>query len=190
MKTIREDHALSLWLNLLGVLGISVLLGTAFYYQLAFSQLPCPLCLLQRVGLLAIGLAFLFNVRLGVSNIHYAMAIVAALVTGAIAARQVLLHIAPGNAGYGDLFLGLHFYTWALIASMVSILAVAFMMLMLDDGVVAKTPGRDNRPPRYLSETVTVAFVWLIAGNLVSTVLECGAGQCADDPVSYQLLGR
>ena len=28
----------------------------------------------------------------------------------------------------------------------------------------------------------------LIAANLVSTVLECGAGQCDDNPVHYLLL--
>ena len=33
---------------------------------------------------------------------------------GAIAARQILLHIMPGDPGFGSAFLGMHFYTWAL----------------------------------------------------------------------------
>jgi hypothetical protein len=41
-----------------------------------------------------------------------------------------------------------------------------------------------------LNKAVTWLFVGLIAMNLVSTVLECGAGQCDDNPVFYQLLGK
>ena len=36
--------------------------------------------------------------------------------------------------------------------------------------------------------------VWLVIGltalNVVSTLLECGFGACADDPVAYELLKR
>ncbi|WP_206429738.1 disulfide bond formation protein B [Pseudomonas chlororaphis] len=39
-------------LNILGLLGISASLIIAFYYQLFQHELPCPLCLLQRVGMI------------------------------------------------------------------------------------------------------------------------------------------
>ena len=39
-------------------------------------------------------------------------------------------------------------------------------------------------------KAVAILFTLLIAANLLSTVLECGAGQCDDDPTYYQLLGK
>ena len=33
-------------------------------------------------------------------------------------------------------------------------------------------------------------FAVLIAANLASTVLECGGGQCDDNPTFYHLLGK
>ena len=33
----------------------------------------------------------------------------------AISTRQILLHITPGDPGYGSVVLGLHLYTWALL---------------------------------------------------------------------------
>src|SRR5215813_9633100 len=94
-------------LNLLGLFGISLVLIVAFFYQLAIGELPCPLCLLQRAGFIAIGLGFLFNLRIGERASHYAMILVGSLVTGFFAIRQVSLHLAPGDAGYGSTLLGL-----------------------------------------------------------------------------------
>ena len=45
--------------------------------------------------------------------------------------RQVLLHIAPGDPGYGTTLLGLHFYTWSFIA-FVALIAFCVLMLSAD----------------------------------------------------------
>ncbi|GAL07696.1 hypothetical protein JCM19237_934 [Photobacterium aphoticum] len=37
-------------LNTLGLLGITVVLLIGFVLQIAWDELPCPLCLLQRIG--------------------------------------------------------------------------------------------------------------------------------------------
>ncbi|WPB58564.1 disulfide bond formation protein B [Xylophilus sp. GOD-11R] len=186
----RNDHSVAVWLNLAGLVGISLCLCVAFYYQLVRSELPCPLCLLQRAGLILVGLGFLFNIRMGIRNTHYAMALVGAVTTGAIALRQVFLHIEPGNVGYGSSFLGLHFYTWALVASVLLVLAVALMMSLGHWGPVLQPALHGLSVSRILEKFVAIVFVALIAGNLVSTVVECGAGQCADDPKVYEMLVR
>ncbi|WP_394063832.1 disulfide bond formation protein B [Alcaligenes sp. WGS1538] len=171
-------------MNTLGLLGICVALLIAFYYQLAKSELPCPLCLLQRAGLIIVGCGFLFNVRLGVKGAHYGMVLAGCVITGLIAVRQVFLHILPGDTGYGSAFFGLHFYTWALLASILIVLAVGVMLSLGDRELrTLKLPALS-----VLSKAVGVLFVILIAANLISTILECGTGQCEDDPVSYQLL--
>ncbi|MDA9400820.1 disulfide bond formation protein B [Bradyrhizobium sp. CCBAU 45389] len=172
-------------LNALGLLGISLILTVAFIYQLALGELPCPLCLLQRAGFIAIGMGFLFNLRLGERPSHYAMILIASLVTGFIAIRQVSLHLAPGDPGYGSALFGLHFYTWALIAAVGVVCYVALVLVLKD-----ATGKREGDAPMVglASNTVFAIFALLVAANLLSTVLECGAGQCDDNPVRYLLL--
>ncbi|MBR0859003.1 disulfide bond formation protein B [Bradyrhizobium liaoningense] len=172
-------------LNMLGLLGISSILVVAFTYQLALGELPCPLCLLQRAGFIAIGMGFLFNMRFGERPSHYAMILVASLVTGFISIRQVSLHLAPGDPGYGSTLFGLHFYTWALLAA-VGVVGYVALVFMLKD----VTGERDGDAPLngLASNAIFAIFALLVAANLLSTVLECGAGQCDDNPVRYLLL--
>lgn len=172
-------------LNLLGLLGISLILTVAFFYQLVLGELPCPLCLLQRAGFIAVGMGFLFNMRLGERLSHYAMILVASLVTGFISIRQVSLHLAPGDPGYGSVLFGLHFYTWALIAAAGVVCYVALVFILKD---VTGARHEDAPLSGTASNAVFAIFVLLVAANLLSTVLECGAGQCNDNPVRYLLL--
>lgn len=181
-SVFQSESRLPLWLNVLGLYAICAALLVAFYYQLVKSELPCPLCLLQRVGMLLIGFGFLFNVRFGIRNRHYAMALLGAITAGAVGMRQVFLHITPGDAGYGSPFLGLHFYTWTVVASLLVIVAVALMMALKEGA------SRDAPHFSLLGKAGALLFIALIAANLVSTVLECGGGQCDDNPTFYQLL--
>ena len=43
--------------------------------------------------------------------------------------RQILLHIMPGDPGYGSALLGYHYYTWAFIGFAVAIVLIAAMLL-------------------------------------------------------------
>ncbi|WP_317993769.1 disulfide bond formation protein B [Bartonella gliris] len=182
----HKNHHFIIFMNALGLLGLSVSLLVAFYYQLVKFELPCPLCLLQRVGLMLAGCGFLLNIHHRVKNTHYCMVILGCMVTSVVAARQVFLHITPDDLGYGSTFLGLHFYTWAFIISVLCIFAVAFVMILSEVSRNFKM----FSPSPVLSKVATFLFVFLIAANLVSTVLECGSGQCADDPVRYELLAN
>ncbi|MDL4915751.1 MAG: disulfide bond formation protein B [Enterobacterales bacterium endosymbiont of Blomia tropicalis] len=182
----QKNTQLALFANFLGLIGISITLLIAFYYQLVESELPCPLCLLQRVGLILAGCGFLFNIQQGIKNTHYGMVIIGCIVTGIIAARQMFLHITPGDTGYGSTFMGIHFYTWALLSSVLLIMFVAVIMPLNDLSKnlinLPSLPGANK--------VASLLFVFLIAGNLVSTVLECGSGQCADNPLRYELLSK
>ncbi len=181
---LPKHPGLGIFLNTTGLFGICIALSVAFYYQLIESELPCPLCLLQRAGLIIIGCGFLSNIRIGIKNRHYCMMIAGCFLTGIIALRQVLLHIKPGDAGYGSNFLGFHFYTWALILSLLTLVAIT-AMLMVRAGKVSTF--QFPLYPRW-SKAVMLFFVLLIAANLVSTILECGGGQCPANPTGYLLL--
>ncbi|MBB5074309.1 disulfide bond formation protein DsbB [Bartonella callosciuri] len=185
MENIEQKNPhFVIFLNVLGLIGLSIVLMVAFYYQLVRFELPCPLCLLQRVGLILAGCGFLLNIHHKVKNTHYGMVILGCMVTSIVAARQVFLHITPDDLGYGSTFFGLHFYTWAFIISVLCILAVSCLMILSEVADKFKT----FTPFPILSKMASFLFIFLIAANLVSTVLECGGGQCADDPVRYELL--
>lgn len=176
--------ALSRNLNALGLLAISAVLAVAFFDQLVFGDLPCPLCLLQRAGFVGAGVGLALNVRFGPRPSHYAMTMLAAAVGCAVSMRQMLLHIAPGDAGYGDPLLGLHFYTWATIVFMAIILGCA-VMLLFDGQFTFELP---ERAWSKLALAAVVVALLLALGNGVSTVLECAGGLCPDNPTTYQLL--
>lgn len=173
-------------INILGLLSICVSLALAFYYQIAKHELPCPLCLLQRVGLIISGFGFLFNFLFRLHNAHYGIVIAGSILTGVIASRQMFLHIMPGDAGYGSVFFGMHFYTWALITSILIVIAVAVILTIHDIKFVMRPL---NIHPVF-APVVSWIFILLILANLISTVLECGSGQCADNPVIYELLSK
>ncbi len=177
----NNSFQLSRTLNTLALAGICAVLLMAFAWQLAFNELPCPLCLLQRVAFVLIGIGLLLNVRFGPSSLHYGMIILSALGGAFASGRQVLLHIAPGDAGYGTIFLGMHFYTWALVL-FVATIAWSGIMLMLDRRC---TDQPDARPVGPVARLVMWLFFLVVLGNIVSTILECGFGACPDNPVSY-----
>jgi disulfide bond formation protein DsbB len=171
-------------LNLLGLLAISVVLLVAFFDQLVYHDMPCPLCILQRAGLIAAGFGLVLNVSFGPRPSHYAIMILGALTAAFVSTRQILLHIVPGSGSYGDPFLGLHYYTWVLIVS-VLIIAGTAGMLMFDRQFT------DEKPEGTLkgwSLAVFALFGLLALGNGISTVLECAGGLCPDNPTGYLLL--
>ncbi|WP_455476513.1 disulfide bond formation protein B [Bartonella sp. B17] len=182
----QKNHNFAVFMNSLGLIGLSLVLLVAFYYQLVKFELPCPLCLLQRVGMMLAGCGFLFNICYRIKNTHYAMVILGCMVTSLVAARQIFLHITPDDLGYGSTFWGFHFYTWAFIISVLCILGVLLVMILTE--ISNKFEVLSSFP--MLSKTASFLFIFLIAANLISTVLECGSGQCEDDPVKYELLSN
>jgi len=163
--------------NQLALIAIIGMLSYAFVDQLYFGALPCPLCLMQRMGFIIIGFALVLNIRCGAHSAHYGWGIIGGLVGMMVSLRQVLLHVLPGDKGFGNSFLELHFYTWAFV-SYVGLIAGLAILLML--------PNRDVRSRSLLANTLVILFIILVFAHLVSTLLECGIGPCADDPVKYE----
>src|SRR5688572_2357784 len=116
--------ALYLFAATLNVWVLIAILAAAFAVQLIAGEPPCPLCVVQRIALMmcALGpLYVLLQARAGALScrdvaIGNGISIISALVGAAVSTRQVLLHILPGDPGFGNPVLGLHLYTWCLIA--------------------------------------------------------------------------
>ncbi|HTV96721.1 MAG TPA: disulfide bond formation protein B [Steroidobacteraceae bacterium] len=85
--------------NGLGLLACAALLGYAFYAQFGLHLEPCPLCIFQRLGVFATGVAFALAAAqdpLGWGRrVYAALIVLAALATVAIAARQLYIQSLP-----------------------------------------------------------------------------------------------
>ncbi|MEM7021466.1 MAG: disulfide bond formation protein B [Pseudomonadota bacterium] len=160
------------------ILGTCTILIGAFWFQFAENELPCPLCMLQRMCMVLAAIGPAFILTQGRSAHHYGlsvlgsglgMAILAAVGGMSISARQVLLHIAPNDAGYGSPILGLHLYTWALIV-FVGIIVVSAITMLLEPEL---RPSEPKKLPWYSKATLTL-FGLVIAANAIAALAESG----------------
>ena len=176
--------------NWLGVVGITLVLLVVFVLQFTERLLPGPLGLLQRVAFVLCGFGFLLNLRFGAHPAHYGAVILGALFGLAVSGRQALLHILPGDPGYGPPLLGLHLYTWTVVLFAVTLLGTAVLLLL---GTAAEADRRDGRRGPVMGGLSRLAAWLLIAvtlANAVATFALCGPIECPDDPSRYWLLSR
>ena len=88
-------------INFAGFLICGGLIAYALYAQLHLGLDPCPLCIFQRIGIVALGVVFLIAAlhdpgRSG-ARVYAALIAIAALATIAVAARQLYIqHLPPG----------------------------------------------------------------------------------------------
>ena len=181
-------RALAITLNALSLYAVALVLAVAFAAQLWLGELPCPLCLLQRLQFAVLAIGPILNVRFGPRPGHYALSLLAAVAGAAFSTRQVLLHIMPGDAGYGTALLGYHYYTWALIGFAAAIVLLAAILLF--DRQFEQATMTTPAAPGAFATTAVWLVIGLTALNVVSTLLECGVAACADNPVIYELLKR
>lgn len=85
--------------NLLGILACAGLLTYAFYVQYGIGLEPCPLCILQRMAVIAVGvlfaLAFLHNPGDRGARVYGVLIDLAALAGIAVAARHIWIIAQP-----------------------------------------------------------------------------------------------
>ena len=85
--------------NLLGALACTALLAYAYFSQFVLHLEPCPLCIFQRVGVLAMGVVFVaaaaHDPRGGARKLYAALVLLTAAVTIAIALRHLWIQSLP-----------------------------------------------------------------------------------------------
>ena len=167
-----------------------LVLTAAFGFQLSAGEPPCPLCVVQRIALMMCALGPLFmlrQARVAFRDIAAGcgIAIVSALLGAVVSTRQVLLHILPGDPGFGSPFLGLHLYTWCLIAFVGQITASALML-------IGSAWLKENESVAWRMTNVTAgAFVFIVVANLLSVIAEAGFHwDLPSDPVGYLLFKK
>lgn len=182
---------LAFWFSHLFVLGFTLVLAGGFAVQFAEAEMPCPLCILQRMAMMlcAIGGSFVVRkardgaVTAGDLATGYGLAIVGGVAGAAMSGRQILLHILPDDPGYGDTVLGLHLYTWAFVTFAIAITTAAVNLVLAED--VAWS----GFQVRWASTAVLWLLGAVIAANAVVVFVEEGfSWVLPDDPERYELL--
>jgi disulfide bond formation protein DsbB len=170
--------------NLLAIVGLLLVLTGSLYLQFSVGEQPCPLCLVQRSGMIGLAVGPLLNLLWGIRARNYAISILAAFTGGAGSVRQVFLHIAnPLDPGYGPAVFGWHLYTWAAVTFVIGVIGCA-LLLMWETPLKADDRGLLREGSR-LTVAAVAAFTWVsiyLGVIAVSVVPECGLGLCPDDP--------
>lgn len=181
------------WLNyaalLLTMIVAAGILTAALYFQYSAAELPCPLCLLQRVALFGVCFGVMLSFRHGFSHAHSGISMIFSVFLLIVAARQTLLDIypRPGHAYIGEAVLGLHMPVWSVLIAAALLTGQAIQLALFGDNrQVLETPARAFPILAGLASLVGVYVVGLCAANLVSVVLQCGLDQC--HTFGYRLL--
>lgn len=182
--TIERSVTIARILNMVALAALLLVLAGSLFLQFGLGEQPCPLCLIQRSGMIGLAIGPMLNLVRGLRPAHYAISILAACVGGAGSIRQILLHIAtPGDEGFGPAVLGFHLYTWADIVFVIAVIGCALLLMWStpfsanDNGILgAKSAMR----------AIGIGFMaWVVldlAIILLAIIPECGVGMCPDDP--------
>jgi disulfide bond formation protein DsbB len=172
------------------VLGIAAILTTAMALQYGNHELPCPLCLLERIAMFGVCFGVLQNFRHGFSYRNTGYSLLFAVLLLVIAVRQTLLDIypRPGHAYIGSAIFGIHMPVWSIIIALTLLTAYAVKLAILgNDDFLADTDVRSFPWMKRLADAIGIYVIALVAINFVSVVLQCGVGEC--HTFGYRLLG-
>ena len=130
-RPIMENSIKRQWIQLnylyllLVLLGCDFILSTAMFMQYYYHELPCPLCLSQRLAFFGICFPVMLSFRHGYSLRHMGFSILCALFLLIVSVRQSLLDIVvrPGDHWIGSAIFGLHMPIWSVIISLLILLA-------------------------------------------------------------------
>ncbi|MGI9123679.1 MAG: disulfide bond formation protein B [Mycobacterium sp.] len=179
------------------LLAYTVVMCSAFFIQFVMGEFPCPLCMLQRYGMILSCLGAMFIImqaRRGIlTTARYAqglgMGLLSVLAGASVSVRQIELHILPGDPGYGEPFLRLHLYTWAFVTFTIVMIYVGVMLTLMPRGIPQAPP--EGSTARKVSTAIVWLFIAVVAANVIAIIfLEGFAAVLPDDPTSYTLIDQ
>jgi len=172
------------------VVAVAAILTAAMTLQYANRELPCPLCLLERVALFGICFGALANFRLGFSYRNTGYSLLFAVLLLVVSVRQTLLDIypRPGHAYIGSAIFGIHMPVWSIIIAVAVLAAYAVKLAILGGDAFLRDADLEAFPRiKRTADAIGLYVIALAAVNFVSVVLQCGLGEC--HTFGYRLLG-
>jgi hypothetical protein len=171
------------------MLVVGGILTAAMTLQYAKGELPCPLCLLERVAMFGVCFGIMMNFRHGFSYQNTGFSLLSAIVLLVVAVRQSLLDIyaRPGHEYIGSAIFGIHMPVWSIIIALCLLTAYAIKLSILggDDHLLAADPPQFPAIKK-AADLLSLYVIVLCVINLVSVVLQCGLGEC--HTFNYRLL--
>lgn len=169
-------------LFLLGMMAvIAGILSAAMVMQYAYGELPCPLCLLQRVAMLGVCFGLMQNFRNGFSYQNTGFSLLFTVFLLVVSVRQTLLDIypRPGHEYIGSAVLGLHMPVWSILIAVAIITAFALKLVVLgSDDHLHGADARRHPAIRQLAVVLSLFVIAIALVNFGSVVVQCGLGEC------------
>ena len=158
---------------------IAAVLTAALVMQYVYGELPCPLCLLQRVAMLGVCFGLMQNFRSGFSDRNLGFSLLFSVFLLIVSIRQTLLDIypRPGHSYVGGAVLGLHMPVWSILIAMALITAFAIKLCVIgsEDGT---RPPKPSSPFGRLAMVLSIYVIAIALANFGSVVVQCGLGEC------------
>jgi disulfide bond formation protein DsbB len=181
------------WLNyvylLLVMLVIAGILTAAMTLQYANGELPCPLCLLERVAMLGVCFGIMLSFRHGFSYQNTGFSLLFAIVLLIVSVRQSLLDIypRPGHEYIGSAIFGIHMPVWSIIVALTLLTAYAIKLAILGGDEYLREADVGEFPViRKIADVLSIYVIVICLINFVSVILQCGFGEC--HTFNYKLL--
>jgi disulfide bond formation protein DsbB len=167
---------------------VAAILTAAMAYQYLNHEIPCPLCLLQRLALFGVCFGIIQNFRSGYSDRNTGWSLLFTLFLLFVSVRQTLINIypRPGHAYVGSAVFGIHMPVWCVLIATAILVAFGLKLTVL--GGDHKFEGR--KPAGALAKLATagvIVVVVLCTINFASVVVQCGLDSCRTS--GYRLLG-
>jgi disulfide bond formation protein DsbB len=158
---------------------IAAVLTAAAVMQYGYGELPCPLCLLQRLAMLGVCFGLMQNFRNGFSDRNLGYSLLFSVFLLIVAVRQTLLDIypRPGHEYVGSAVLGLHMPVWSILIAVALITAFAAKLCVLGTEDGARPPERTSLTGR-LATLLSLYVIAIALVNFGSVAVQCGLGQC------------
>jgi disulfide bond formation protein DsbB len=157
---------------------LAAILTGAMVMQYAFGEIPCPLCLLQRVAMFGCCFGLAAQLRSDNSERGTGIALIFAVLLLVISVRQTLLDLFPraGHEYVGSAVFGIHLPVWSVIIAVALLLGFGVRLALFGGA-----RGAADTVRHFSNAAVRLLVLYVIAIcaiNFLSVVAQCGLDQC------------
>jgi disulfide bond formation protein DsbB len=156
---------------------LAAILTAAMVIQYALGEIPCPLCLLQRVAMFGCCFGLIVQLRSDNSERGTGIALIFAVLLLVISVRQTLLDLfpRPGHDYVGSTVLGIHLPVWSVIIAVALLLGFAIRLALFGG---ARGVDTERGPLHSVAHLLGIYLIAICAINFLSVIAQCGLDQC------------
>ncbi|GLU25051.1 disulfide bond formation protein B [Brucella sp. NBRC 12950] len=178
----QQTFATLLSIYLLGMMAvIAAILTAAMVLQYANGEIPCPLCLLQRVAMFGVCFGIILQFRHGFSYRNTGMSMIFSLFLLIVSVRQTLLDIypRPGHEYIGTSIFGLHMPVWSILIAVALLIAFAFQLIVWGGNSQMQHKSLTHQSLlRVLAKALSLYVIAIGVINFASVGVQCGIDEC------------